>query len=391
MKYIIALPKPKNMLYFGLLLMILKVFIPLSDVLPQSIVFDNILSFTSAGILAIDVILKKLSIKRLIVYSVITILSLYTSIVTEQYGFLITVVAVMAIANYDFDSIIYFIYRWELILFVTHMGIALLYNFLPGVSIVQIIGDVKRFNFGFGHPNTFSAYLFNLIIMWIWLHYKTIVSKDVIQILLIELVSYVFTRTRTSLIDVFVLCIILLIAKRYEINTILSTIAKFIVPFFSAFIFILVILFITKNPVVLFLDKLVSSRIRLGAYAYYFYKPTLFGQNIPFSNVTWDSFWQLNGLTFDCTYTSLIMMQGIVWLIILSIGFFLLGRMKNNKISIAIIAWALYAITEIHGINGFMCFPVLLLSILLKPKNRIKTAPINTVGKKNDKYYSANL
>lgn len=371
--------------------MILKVFIPLSDILPQSIIFDNILSFTSAGILAFDIILKKLSIKRLIVYSVIIILSLYTSIVTGQYGFLITVVAVMAIANYDFDSVIYFIYSWELILFVTHTGIALLYNFLPGVSIAQIISGVERFNFGFGHPNTFSVYLFNLIIMWTWLHYKRIKTKNVIQIFFIALVSYAFTRTRTSLFDVAVLCLMLLIAKHYQQNKILSILSKFIVPFLSIFIFLMITQFITGNPVVLFFDNLLSNRIRLGAYALYFYGPTLFGQDISFGNVTWDSFWRLNGFTFDCTYTSLIMMQGIVWLIILSIGFFLLGSMKNNQISITIIAWALYAITEIHGINGFMCFPILLLSILLRSENRIKTTTINTVGNKNDKYYSANL
>ncbi len=364
-KYIFTLPKPKTMLHIGLLLMIFKVFIPLSDLLPQSAVLDSVLSFASAGILAFDIIQKNLSKKRLIMYGAVTLLALHTVVITGQYGFLITIVAIMAIANYDFDNIINFIYRWELFLFVVHTGFALLFSFSTEISIIQTISGEQRFNFGFGHPNTFSAYLFNLIIMWVWINYNKIKNKNIIAIFFIEFLSYLFTKTRTSMIDVMVFCLVILAAKYLKQNKILSNIAKFIVPSFSIIIFVLITQFITGNPVILFIDEMLSSRLRLGSYAYYHYGLTFFGQNIPFNQITWDPFWQLNGFTFDCTYTSLMMMHGIVWLIALLLGFYLLGKMRNNRISIVIIAWALYAITEVHGLNGFLCFPVLLFSLVL--------------------------
>lgn len=363
----ITLPKPASTLDIGLLLMIIKVFISMSNILPQSAIVDNMLSFASAGILAFTILQQKLTINRLVAYGIITVLALYTSIITEQFGFLITVIAIMAIAGRNFDKIIYFIYHWELLLFVVHTAIALLWNLLPGVSIVQTISGVERYNFGFGHPNTFSAYLFNLIIMWVWLHYKQLNKKNVLLILLLGLVSYAFTKTRTSTLDIVAFCIIISLAKHYTDNTLLSNIAKFIVPICTGVIYILITQFPSGNLWVILIDNILSARIRLGSYAYYRYGLTFFGQPVSFTDVTWDPVWRLNGLTFDCTYTNLMIMQGIVWIIILSCGFYLLGRQKDNRVSISIIVWALYAITEVQGMNGFLCFPVLLLALLLKP------------------------
>lgn len=368
----IAVLKPKSTLYIGLFLMIIKVFVPLSKILPQSALVDNILSLASAGILALDIIQQKLDTKRLVVYGVVTILALYTSSITGQYGFLITVIAILAIAGRDFDKIIYFIYHWELLLFVAHTIIALVWNFLPETSIVQSISGVMRFNFGFGHPNTFSAYLFNLIIMWVWLNYNRITNKHIVLVFLLGIVNYTFTRTRTSTLDIVIFCILIMLAKHFADSAVLSSVSKLIVPVCAGVVLILIVQFPTGNPVVLLIDNILSARIRLGSYAYYHYGLTAFGQSVSFTDVVWDSVWRLNGLTFDCTYTSLMVMQGVVWLVILSVGFFLLGCKKDNRISISIIVWALYAVTEVHGMNGFLCFPILLLALLLKPTNKMK-------------------
>ena len=350
--------------------MIIKVFISMSNILPQSAIVDNVLSFTSAGLLFFDIIQQKFTIKRLLSYGVVALFALYTSSVTGQYGFLITVIAIMAISKSDFDKVLYFIYHWEILLFAAHTILALFWNLLPGTSIVQNIGGVERFNFGFGHPNTFSAYIFNLIIMWSWLHYKNITNKNIILILILGIVSYAFTRTRTSTLNIIIFCIIILIDRHFKNTVVFRNVAKIIVPVCSLIIYILITQFTTGSPFVLWLDQVLSGRIRLGAYAYYRYGITFFGQNISFTDVTWDAFWRLNDFTFDCTYTSLMIMQGTLWLFVLSIGFFLLGQIKDNRISIAIILWGLYAVTEVQGMNGFLCFPILLLTMLLKPKNQ---------------------
>lgn len=102
-----SVPKPNNLLYIGLLLMIVKVLLSMSNILPYSDTVDTILSFGSAAVLAVHIILKKLSAKQLILYAIITVVAMYSVIVTGQYGFLITAIAILAISGHDMERIIY--------------------------------------------------------------------------------------------------------------------------------------------------------------------------------------------------------------------------------------------------------------------------------------------
>lgn len=359
-----SIPKPNNLLYMGLLLMIVKVFLSMSNVMPYSDTADTILSLGSSAILAVHIIQKKLSVKQLFIYTLIVIMAIYSAIITGQYGFLITVIAILAISGYDIDRIIYFIYKWELLLFVLHTLFAFVWALFPEHSIKQVISGVERYNFGFGHPNTFSVYIFNLIIMWVWINYEKLKGKNVLAILLIGSISFAFTRTRTILIDIVVLCALLLIAKQFKRSHVLSIIAQIIVPCASLLIFIMITQYVHGNALIQAINTLLSGRIKLGAYAYYHYGLSLLGQSVQDGTIEWDPYWQLNSFTFDCTYSSLMVMQGIVWLIVLTIGFWILSGNRDNKISIAVILWGLYAVTEVHGLNGFLCFPILLLALL---------------------------
>ncbi len=166
----------------------------------------------------------------------------------------------------------------------------------------------------------------------------------------------------------------LFIFKNKKQNKALSRIAMCIVPIISIFIFILISQYTNDNVFILTIDKLLSARIRLGAYAFQNYGLSFLGQNMENVNFVWDSYWGLTDFTFDCTYYSLMVMQGYFWLIIIIIGFYLLAKKKDNKINLAIIAWGLYAVTEVHGLNGFKCYPILLLALLIssRKKSRIR-------------------
>lgn len=387
----IILPTPKSSLYVGLLLMLIKVIFSASAILPYSDFLDDILSYCAAGILAIYIILKKYSSKTLFVYALITGIALYSTMITKQYGFLITVIACLALRDENITKAINFIYKWELLLIIIHSAYAV---FLSGISNYALYGGYYgriRFHFGFSHPNVFSIYLFNLIIMWIYLNYDKIKMKNIIIIFLISFILQLLTDTRTSFIDIIIVLLIVVIVKKWPNNKIIKQLAMWITPTLSILVLIACKFYLTGNQLLLLLDSIFSARIRLGAYAYTNYGLTLLGQNMENINIEWDSNWRLSGFTFDCTFSYLMMNQGVIWLIIIIIGFYLLAKKGDDKIAIMVVAWGLYALTEVHGINGFRCFPILLLSILLRPENRTKTTTINTVGNKNDKYYSANL
>lgn len=368
----IKLIKPQSLLYFGLLLMLIKVMFSFSDVLPYSDEIDKILSVLSAGILSIEIFKKRYSIKRLTIYIAVIILALYGVLITGQYGLLITVITCLAISDVDINKIIQFIFQYELLFFIINIIWSIFMSLLGSYSLSMIIYGVKRYKFGFSHPNILSVILFNLIIMWIWLNFEKIRWKHLGFIFLISIISYYFTKTRTSFFDTLfvILMVALLIGKRKRVIKLYKYAAVLIVPALSIAFYFMIKLRLNNIPIITMLDSFLSARITLGGYAYVRYGVTMFGQNLQNMQVTWDEIWRLNSGTFDCTYTYLLVNQGIVWLIVLAVGFFMLTRYKSNKINIAIIAWGLYAITEVHGLNGFMCFPVLLMSLLISKKNK---------------------
>lgn len=363
----IVLPKPKSLMHYGLLLMICKVSFESSAILPYNELFDTILSVLSALCLIVYSLMQGYTNQRIIAYSIVICVAVYSVFCTSQFGFLITFLTIIAIAKCDIDEIINFIFSYEILFLVVHTICCLILMAAGKILLYANYYGEIRFNFGFIHPNVFSIYLFNLILMWIWLNYSKLNIWNLIGICLIEVLFFILTRTRTTLIEFFVAVLLILIGKRRENSRLLSCIAAVISPLISIFILVLISNYTRNIPIINFIDGLLSSRIRLGAYGYTNYGITLFGQSINF-NVIWDPFWRLNGFTFDCTYSSLWVMQGAVWLVVISIAFYKLAKLRSNKINVMLIVWCLYAITEVHGLNGFKCFPILLIVLLLQNK-----------------------
>lgn len=363
----IKLPKVNTLLYWGIFLMIIKVSFSSSRILPYSDMMDNVLSIVSATLLSLFIISEKYSIKILLVYACIAVVSAYSVSKTGNYGFLVTILTCMAIRNENMEKVISFIFRYEALFFVLHTIYAISINVMFDQSIVSNIYGVERVDLGFWHPNTFSIYLFNLIIMWIWLNFTSISYKNMFVILGICICSYFLTKTRTSFINALLLILLLIIYKKAKnFAVVLERIAKYIVLVINVCTIILVKGYAQGNVIVYSIDMLLSGRIRLGAYAYERFGVTLLGQDLSSIVVEWDSVWQLTGHTFDNLFSFLLINQGIMWSVILTWAFYKLAKLHNVRTNIFIIMWALYGVTEVHGVNGYKFFPILLLVYLLR-------------------------
>ena len=58
--------------------------------------------------------------------------------------------------------------------------------------------------------------------------------------------------------------------------------------------------------------------------------------------------------------------QGVIWLILLAFIFYKLAKLNSGKVNIFLIVWALYGVTEVHGLNGFLCMPIFLSAFVFK-------------------------
>ena len=250
-----------------------------------------------------------------------------------------------------------------------HLLYALLRIPLTGDTYSQIISGVVRYNMGFGHPNRFSILVFNLLLMWIWIHFSTITYTEITVIGIISLINYSITKTRTNEIALIFLLMILIFYKSFpkKVSAFLKWSAMTIVPVLSLLSMVLVLLYQRGgSTLAMALDVILSARIRLGAYAYEHYGLSLLGRNLSNIEIQYDSVYRLNSFTFDNIYTDILMRQGTIWLLIIAIFFVMLARKQKDNINFAIVAWGIYGITEVHGLNVYMLFVMLLVNELFE-------------------------
>ena len=357
-------PKINGLLQLGLLLTVLKISLGFSEVVFYNTTIDNILTVVCSIIFVAVILQENYSIKALTIYAVIAVVSLYTGIITRQYGFLITVLTCLAIREESFDNVIKHIFLYELFFLIVHCVIASVSIALTGDHLGMIVGGRFRYKFGFGHPNTFAIYFFSIILMWCWLNYKKIRIKNILAIYVLALVVFNFTLSRTLLIAATILCGLLLVAYNSKRGHVIELGGKYSTLLMAIIMLFLCFTYKSGNPVNIAIDTLLSGRIKLGAYAYNQAGITWFGQPV-IQSVHWDSYWGLNSHTYDCVYTVLAMQYGLAWLFVISLSFYKIAKSGDIKTSIFIIVWALYSVTEVHPLNCYLSFPILLISQLL--------------------------
>lgn len=66
------------------------------------------------------------------------------------------------------------------------------------------------------------------------------------------------------------------------------------------------------------------------------------------------------------------MRQGAIWLLVIAVLFYRLARKRNDSFNFAIVAWGIYGITEVHGLNVYMLFVILLVNELFENSRHVE-------------------
>lgn len=367
----IKICKIDNKIKIAMAMLVIKTFLSRTTVFTYSDLVDNFLSFFASLLFILSIIKKKYPKKTLLMYGIIGMLGLYSSTQIGNVGFLITIISCFAIRRESIDEIIKFLYRFELLFLVVTIVLAVIMDLIGMQSITTIISGKLRYNFGFTHPNTFSIMLFNVILMWVYIHYEKINKINIGLIFGMTIIAYWFTKTRTFLLDMICLIIMLLFAEGKKKNQrIISAVARFVTPVLAGATYGLAYLYVSGNSIAIMVDNILTYRIRLMAYGLMHYGTSVFGQNLSHIKVIYEQYWELNSFTFDNIYAYLITNIGIIWLITVCVCFYFLAKKGNVKVSIFIIVWALYGMTEVHGINCYECFPILMCAMLLNEQKK---------------------
>ena len=114
---------------------------------------------------------------------------------------------------------------------------------------------------------------------------------------------------------------------------------------------------------VYFVDNFLTGRIRNTAYLVSKYGVTIWGNYVQKGTIEYDTYYQLTRATVDGGYALLFLQAGVVYFILISIGFVLLyKKYKCDDFEIwTICLFIVYNLSEVFVMNAFICFPVLLL------------------------------
>ena len=256
-----------------------------------------------------------------------------------------------------------------MVIFIMHVIISIL--LLPITNVLSgVYKGQHALVFGFAHKNSFSIILFNLIIMWFWLNYEKVSRKKASYIVILGCILFYLANTRTAIAVLLVFYILFVNASKHGYSKVLEIVSMGIFPALSFMWFAAIKYYSVGYYLLRKVNSLLSDRLVMAAYYYNEVGFSLFGQNVNDIRVVWNPEYNLSGsLTFDSTYSYLLISRGIVFIILCSTIFVLLSRKKSNKINIFIIVWALYSITEAVGLNCFLSFPIM-MSVFLFDRNK---------------------
>ena len=325
-----------KIIHIGICSLVLKTYFSVSLLFSSIEVLDELLTVLASLCFGVVILENKYSNRALGLYGVIGLLGGATALKIGNVGFLVTIITCFAIRKENIDRVIKCIYELELVLLIFNILVSLVGTLVGEMSIFTTIYGVERCNFGFTHPNTFSIILFNLILMWIYLHFDKIKVKNILCILILGTVLFYFTKTRTFLINVVGVCFLLVYSRKQTKlkELILKKVAMLVTPVIAMLTYILSFMYLKGNPIALIADQILNSRIKLAAYGIENFGITLFGENLSDFVFKWDPKWQLGSFTFDNIYSYFLSSVGLIWLVIICICFYFLAQKWRTENSV---------------------------------------------------------
>ena len=357
---ILRVPKVNTCFKCGLLVLMMKVVLSASDIIPIDDLVDNVLSVIGIFLLFLSVIRIKHKLITYIAFITLALLGVYTSFRMGNLSIMMSIAICIAAYKQEKKEIIRLLLAYESIFLIIHTILAVITSLLGRENYINISGQ-WCYTFGFGHPNSFSYLLINVLLMWTWMNFDRLKMRHfLVQFGLIGL-DVLFTGTRTAIVIMIVVLLLVFYVKQR--NHDLSLLIKFFFPIITIGHFLINYLYIKQSAIANYLNMTLSGRIKLGAYWLERKCISFFGQNVQDDMAIWSEQWQLSGeVPMDNMYNYVIISCGIIWLVVLSVLLYRAAYKKSGRDNIFIILWMLYGIVEIHGLNPIMMFALFLFT-----------------------------
>lgn len=323
----------------------------------------NIIKIIAGICIVIKLFMQKYSKKSFIISIALTILGGITLLMTKTFYPLMTILILIGMKDISIKKIFDIIIYETIIITLVH-GSVFLINLCFNPETIDYIntGDrMYRYDSYFGHPNTLACILLGICMNVIYRNYdnnKFTIVKQLGFIMIMTMITYILTKSRTILILYLCFFVGLIIVNKCKANIIQKgtlQISKYIFPILS----IIILLFLQFYPMlgdgVNILDNIMSRRLTLGILAKEEYGMTIIPQYVEYQQkVQWENKYT-SKLILDNAYMVLAINYGIIYMVIVSIVFYSASEKCNNIERLYIILFSISCVTESFGFNIAMC------------------------------------
>lgn len=216
-----------------------------------------------------------------------------------------------------------------------------------------------RDSFGFIYPTDFAAHIFFILCAWVTIRQKKCSNIELLSFVFIAILLQIFCQARCSVFSIILVACLVIIARKNHIiisltnnkyTTHTKQILLSLVPILFSVIMIILGKTKTNNSFIIFLDKLLSTRVRLTRTAFQNYGIKPWGQYIYMQGNGGSTIVPDNYFFIDCSYVNILLRYGIAIFMftILSIIILIIKNSNNYFIIGIIIIICLHSVIEHH-------------------------------------------
>ncbi|MBR2423279.1 MAG: hypothetical protein IKB09_13170 [Oscillospiraceae bacterium] len=356
------------------IVLIVKAMASYSAIIPWNSIVDNLCIAFAVCVMLAKICMLTFTLNKLITLAVMALVTLYTCASMGQYDLMVTLIAICLLIDEDLEEYIGLMLKVQAFILLGHIAISGFLSLVGSTDSFWHMTDHRlRFNGGFLHANILSNFILSCMLMFAWKRFGRITRNQFGWMACITVLSFVMSRSRTGLILNISLLLLLFLSQQESDLPLkgVNAILPLLFPGLAAMIFWVQKQYTSGNGIALFLDDLLTGRIKYAAYAYLRSGTTWLPRPLDYVDsgvVSWTPEWNLNTFTFDNLYSFLFMQMGIIWIAIFTGLIALVCKKFDFRNKLFVLIWVLYAIVEVHGLNCFKFFPLLLLTTLLSEK-----------------------
>lgn len=355
--------KRPHLLQIAAALMAVKTLLPYSMVIPFSNLLDNLVLVAALGCFGLVLLLQNLSRIEFILSLLVGVVCAVTCLIIDDFSILITAVTVFALRKYNIRDFVKVVFWVQLVFCLFHVVWSSCYALMISPKpFTMVSADRQRFTFGFVHANMFAVLALSLIMMYLWMYPSGRYRLKLAGAGLAVLTIYLFIDTRTFLVAGLLGVGMLLLVHIKNPCDILRIAVRWVIPCLTGGMLVLMLLFNAGSGIAAFANRVLNSRVHLGAYALKELGISLLGQNVPFYDYIDPSMSGLTTFTFDNVYSYLLVQGGVIWIALLWLAYYRVSRRASSMDCVMLLLWAVYGLCENVVLNGYFLFPIFLIA-----------------------------